>query len=225
MCIIVLLRHGENEWVKKHRLAGWLPNVHLNEKGHQQAEAAAQRLSVLPVKGLYSSPVTRCLETAEYVAQTLDLEIKQLEGLGEVRYGSWEGKKIKKLARKPAWHAVQYYPSRMRFPGGGEALREVQFRMVQTLEQLAVEHQDETIVAVSHADAIKLVLAYYLGVHLDLFQRIAVAPASASVLYLAENGGVRVLRLNDDGPLRPFKPAVKEDKNNEEKKGAHGSAD
>lgn len=217
MAIIVLLRHGENEWVKKHRLAGWIPGVHLNEKGKQQAAAAAKRLRGLPVQALYSSPVIRCVETAEYVAQALDLEIKQLDDLGEVRYGSWEGKKIQNLAQKPLWHAVQYYPSRMRFPGGGEALREVQHRMVQTLEQLAHLHQDETIVVVSHADAIKLVLAYYLGVHMDLFQRIAVSPASVSILYLAENGAVRILRMNDDGPIRPFERPAKAKK--KDKKG------
>jgi probable phosphoglycerate mutase len=217
MAIIVLLRHGENEWVKKHRLAGWIPDVHLNEKGRRQAAEAAQRLRVLSVKAVYSSPVIRCVETAEYVAQLFDLPIRNLDEVGEVRYGSWEGKKIKKLARKPLWHAVQYYPSRLRFPGGGEALREVQFRMVQALEQLAGQHQDETIVVVSHADAIKLVLAHYLGVHMDLFQRIAVSPASVSILYLAENGGMRVLRLNDDGPLRPFEKPAKAKK--KDKKG------
>ncbi len=212
MAIIVLLRHGENEWVKKHRLAGWIPDVHLNEKGRRQAAEAAQRLRSLPVKALYSSPVTRCVETAEYVAQALDLPILNLDDIGEVRYGSWEGKKIKKLARKPLWHAVQYYPSRMRFPGGGEALREVQFRMVQALEKLVIQHQNETIVVVSHADAIKLVLAYYLGVHMDLFQRIAVSPASVSILYLAQNGAMRVLRMNDDGPLRPIEKPAKDKK-------------
>lgn len=208
MTIIVLLRHGENEWVKTHRLAGWIPGVHLNKNGKRQAQEAAQRLRALPIKALYSSPVVRCVETAEYVAQALNLEIKQLEELGEVRYGSWEGKKIKRLAKKPQWQAVQHYPSRMRFPGGGEALREVQYRMVQTLEQLAHLHGDETIVVVSHADAIKLALAHYLGVHMDLFQRISVSPASVSVVYLAQNGAMRVLRMNDDGPLRaPERPA------------------
>ena len=211
MTIIVLLRHGENDWVKKQRLAGWLPGVHLNEKGHQQAQDAAQRLRRLPVKALYSSPVTRCLETAEYVARTFDLEINQLEELGEVRYGAWEGKKIKNLAQKPLWNSVQFFPSRMRFPEG-EALREVQFRMIQVLEQLSLQHPEETIVAVSHADAIKLVLAHYLGVHIDLFQRISVSPASVSVLFLAQSGMMRVLRVNDDGPLRPFAPAKKTQK-------------
>jgi probable phosphoglycerate mutase len=208
MTIIVLLRHGENDWVKKQRLAGWLPGVHLNENGHQQAQAAAKRLKALPVKALYSSPVTRCLETAGYVAQTFGLEINQLEEIGEVRYGAWEGKKIKNLAQKPLWKIVQFFPSRMRFPEG-EALREVQFRMVQAIEQLSEQHREETIVAVSHADAIKLVLAHYLGVHIDLFQRISVSPASVSILYLAESGVMRVLRVNDDGPLRPLAPAKK----------------
>jgi len=208
MTIIVLLRHGENDWVKKQRLAGWLPGVHLNENGHQQAQAAAKRLKALPVKALYSSPVTRCLETAGYVAQTFGLEINQLEEIGEVRYGAWEGKKIKNLAQKPLWKIVQYFPSRMRFPEG-EALREVQFRVVQAIERLSEQHREETIVAVSHADAIKLVLAHYLGVHIDLFQRISVSPASVSILYLAESGVMRVLRVNDDGPLRPLAPAKK----------------
>jgi probable phosphoglycerate mutase len=212
MTIIVLLRHGENEWVKKHRLAGWIPGVHLNKKGKKQARDAAQRLSVLPVKAVYSSPVLRCMETAAFVGEALDLEIIPLDGLGEVRYGSWEGKKIKKLARKPEWHVVQHFPSRMRFPGGGEALHEVQFRMVKTLEQLAAQHPNEVIVAVSHADAIKLVLAHYLGVHTDLFQRIAVSPASVSILALSGNGSVRILRLNDDGPLRPFEIPAKDEK-------------
>ncbi len=211
MTIIVLLRHGENDWVKKQRLAGWLPGVHLNENGHQQAQAAAKRLEALPVKALYSSPVTRCLETAGYVAQTFGLEINQLEEIGEVRYGAWEGKKIKNLTQKPLWKIVQFFPSRMRFPEG-EALREVQFRMVQAIERLSEQHREETIVAVSHADAIKLVLAHYLGVHIDLFQRISVSPASVSILYLAESGMMRVLRVNDDGPLRPLAPAKKKQK-------------
>jgi probable phosphoglycerate mutase len=203
MTIFLLVRHGENDWVKKHRLAGWLPGVHLNETGKQQAQEAGNRLASLPVQAVYSSPVTRCVETAEYIAPHFDLPIILSEEFGETRYGKWEGKKIKKLARKPSWQIVQFYPSRMRFPKG-EALREVQFRAVQALEKLAAKHESETVVVVSHADVIKLVIAHYIGVHIDLFQRIAVSPASVSVLHLSDKGFVRVLRINDDGPIQPF---------------------
>jgi probable phosphoglycerate mutase len=200
MTMILLVRHGENDWVKKNRLAGWIPGVHLNEKGHQQAQAAAERLAHLPIKAVYSSPLTRCLETAEYLARPHQLEIVPLEDVGEVRYGQWEGKKIKKLAKNPLWRTVQFFPSRLRFPDG-EALREVQFRGIQALEKLCGQHEKDVIVVTSHADLIKLVLAHYLGVHLDLFQRIAVAPASVSILNLPANGLAQVLRLNDSGPI------------------------
>ncbi len=213
MTIIVLLRHGENDWVKKHRLAGWIPDVHLNKKGRKQAKDAAKRLGPLKIDALYSSPVTRCLETAEFVAKEKGLDIVLLDDMGEVRYGDWEGKKIAKLAKKPEWGTVQFFPSRMRFPEG-EALREVQFRAVQALERISIEQEDKTVVVVSHADVIKLTLAHFLGVHIDLFQRISVSPASVSVLLLTKEGMVRVLRLNDDGPLQSFSsPGSKNKKN------------
>lgn len=211
MATIILVRHGENDWVKKHRLAGWIEGVHLNDNGRDQAKNAALRLANLPIKAIYSSPVTRCMETAVFIADSQKLEIIQLEEVGEVRYGDWEGKKIKKLAKDKRWFVVQFFPSRMRFPNG-EALREVQFRATQALENLAEQYEDDDmIVVVSHADLIKLVLAHYLGTHIDLFQRIMIAPASISVVTLAKNGMVRVGRINDNGPLRP-PPKPKEQK-------------
>ncbi|MCA9873817.1 MAG: MSMEG_4193 family putative phosphomutase [Anaerolineales bacterium] len=202
MATIILVRHGENDWVKKKRLAGWIPGIHLNENGRLQAQDAAQRLANLPIQAIYSSPVTRCVETAVFIAQPHNLNITELPEIGEVRYGKWEGAKIKKLAKKPEWNAVQHFPSRFQFPQG-EALREVQYRAVHALEALSVRHEKETILAVSHADVIKLVLAHYLGVHIDLFQRIVISPASVSILALMGNGMVRILRLNDTGPLQP----------------------
>ena len=203
MTMILLVRHGQNEWVKKKRLAGWIPNVHLNDEGKKQARQVAERLSHLPIAALYSSPVTRCMETAAYIGRQLDLEISELAGIGEVRYGEWEGEEIEKLSKEKAWYAVQHFPSRFRFPEG-EALREVQARAVDTLEALSARHDKrDIIVVVSHADLIKLTLAYYLGVHIDLFQRIVISPASVSVLALTDKGMIRVIRINDDGPVQP----------------------
>lgn len=211
MALILLVRHGQNDWVKKNRLAGWTPGVHLNEDGQKQVKSLADRLSEWPIKAIYSSPLERCMETAAALAQSHNLEINQLETVGEVRYGKWEGKKIKKLAKKKAWHVVQHYPSRFRFPDG-ESFLEVQKRAVEAIESLNEKHQKEIVVVVSHADVIKLVLAHYMGTHIDLFQRIGLSPASVSVLALGENGGVRVLRVNDSGPLKPPPPEDKKKK-------------
>ncbi len=226
MGTIILVRHGENEWSKENKLAGRIPGVHLNETGHNQAHALAQRLAALPIKAVYSSPITRCVETATYIADTHRLSVQHVDEVGEVEYGEWEGKKIKKLAKKPLWRTVQFFPSRARFPKG-EALREVQFRAVQAIEEIAAHHEKEVVVVVSHADAIRLVLAHYLGVHIDLFQRLVISPASASVLALSPEGMVRVLRINDDGPLRfatPDNLKSKEDKKKGDKKQADDAA-
>ena len=224
MTTIILVRHGENDWVKKHRLAGWIEGIHLNENGRQQAAAAAERLAPLPIKAVYSSPVLRCRETADFIAKSHNLPVNLLDTIGEVRYGQWEGKKIKKLAKKKEWFTVQFFPSRMQFPGG-DSLRSVQARGVDAIEALAKAHDDkEMIVVVSHADLIKLVLAYYLGVHTDLFQRIIVSPASASVLHLSGNGMVRVGRINDDGPLKP-PPKPKKKKEKKAKKSTNADDD
>lgn len=207
MGTIILVRHGENEWARKNKLAGRIPGIHLNETGHRQANAVAQRLAALPVKAVYSSPITRCVETAAYVADTHRLSVQFIDEISEVEYGEWEGKKIKKLSKEPLWRAVQFFPSRARFPRG-EALRESQFRAVQAIEELAARHDKDMIVVVSHADVIRLLLAHYLGIHIDLFQRLVISPASASLLALGAEGGVRVLRINDDGPLNvPAAPA------------------
>ena len=201
MGTVILVRHGENDWSSKNKLAGRTPGVHLNEAGHRQAEAVAKRLAALPVKAVYSSPITRCVETAAYIADTHQLAISHVDELGEIDYGKWEGRRIKALARNALWRAVQFFPSRARFPQG-EALREVQFRAVQALEELAAKHRKELIVIVSHADIIRLLLAHYLGVHIDLFQRIVISPGSASIISLSQEGMVHVVRMNDDGPMQ-----------------------
>ena len=211
MVTILLVRHGQNDWVRQKRLAGWIAGVHLDETGQKQAETAAARLAHLPIDAIYSSPVTRCLETAAPIAAALQLPVETIDALGEVRYGEWEGAEIETLTKEKSWYAVQHFPSRFRFPGG-EALRNVQARAVDAHEELAQRHdQRDLIVVVSHADLIKLVLAHYLGMHIDLFQRIVISPASVSALTLLENGMVHVGRLNDDGPLEAPPPEEKKE--------------
>jgi probable phosphomutase (TIGR03848 family) len=210
MTTIILVRHGENEWVKEHKLAGWIAGVHLNEKGHEQAKNTAVRLSHLPIHAIYTSPVTRCVETANYIAQSHNLPLQELPEVGEVRYGDWEGQAIADLRRDPLWQVVQHTPSRMTFPNG-ESMRGVQSRGVNAIEALAAQYPTQIIVVCSHADVIKMVLAHYLGTHLDLFQRIQIAPGSISAIHLGENGSIQVSCVNDVGPLEPPQPPQPKD--------------
>jgi probable phosphoglycerate mutase len=213
---LLLIRHGMNDWVSG-RLAGWTPNVHLNDKGQAQVQALGERLRDLPLAAVYSSPLERAVETAEAVAAPHGLSVELVEGVGEVRYGDWEGGDLKELSKHELWPGVQFYPSGTRFPGGGETLGEVQARAVATLDGLRAQHPDAIIAVVSHADLIRLVTAYYIGIHIDLFQRLVIGTASVTALAF-QPMGPRLLAFNDTGSLehlRP-KPAETEDQKTDE---------
>lgn len=205
MVEILLVRHAENEWVRTGRLAGWTPGVHLNAYGRLQAAALADRLAGMRVTAIYASPLERTMETAEAIAaRYAGMVVQPLEALGEVRFGAWQGQVLRKLRGQRLWSVVQVYPSRATFPGG-ESFRQAQMRAVDALEMLAGRHRGQRVVAVSHSDIIKLVLAHFLGMHLDLFQRIEISPASLSVLYLgADRPMVRC--INDTSHLPPPSP-------------------
>ncbi len=199
MTTLILIRHGQTDSADK-KLTGWLPDVHLNETGHKQAEELPQRLAALNIAAIYSSPLERAIETAQPLARARGLRIHRVADLGEVKFGEWQGQTLKVLSHKKEWKIVQAAPSAFQFPDG-ESFRETQSRAVSAIEKIVADHARETVVAFSHGDVIKLIVAYYSGIALDNFQRIAISPASISVIELGPFGA-RLGRLNDTGPLQ-----------------------
>lgn len=197
MPVILLIRHGENDYVKKARMAGRLPGVHLNETGKSQAQALADKLADVPIKAIYSSPLERALETAEPIANSLKQDIIISQFLTETDIGEWAGKTLKSIRRLKVWRTVQSAPSLFRFPGG-ESFAETQYRMCQEIETICSNHEAKDIIAcVSHADPIKLATAYFIGLPLDNFQRLMVSPASITALHIGEASS-HLINLNFD---------------------------
>jgi probable phosphomutase (TIGR03848 family) len=195
MPIFLLIRHGETDYNKKMHLPGRLPNVHLNERGHQQARLLADKLAKAPIKAIYSSPLERTMETAQPLAASLNLTVISTPSLLETDCGEWQGQSVKKLRHQKVWKEVQQHPSLFHFPGG-EAVIECQHRMVQVFESLRREFSDHDLVACfSHADPLKQVVAFYLGLPLDNFQRLSLDPASITALLVTKSGS-RLLMLN-----------------------------
>jgi probable phosphoglycerate mutase len=204
MPLFLLIRHGENDYVKKGRLAGRIPGVHLNEKGQTQARALAEplakRLAETPIKVIYSSPLDRAIETAAPIAEALCAEIAIRPGLTETECGEWTGRTLKSLRRLKEWRKVQKAPALFRFPQG-ESMAEAQFRICQELKELALGHEDkDVLICVSHSDPIKLAIAYFIGLPLDQFQRLSVNTASINALFIGDTDS-QLLSLNYDPAL------------------------
>ncbi|MFN3002359.1 histidine phosphatase family protein [Mycolicibacterium wolinskyi] len=183
---LILLRHGRSTSNTAHTLAGRSEGVDLDDRGVEQAAGVVARIGDLPVRAIVRSPLLRCRRTVEPLAAALGLEPIVDEGLTEVDYGGWTGRKIADLVKEPLWSVVQAQPSAAVFPDG-EGLAQVQARAVAAVRrrdrELAEEHGADVLwVACTHGDVIKAVLADALGVHLDGFQRITADPASMSVI-------------------------------------------
>jgi probable phosphoglycerate mutase len=201
--LVLLVRHGVTSTTGR-LLPGRRRGLHLSDEGRRQAEALAARLAAVPkIAAIYSSPLERARETVAPLAKARGLTVRVERGLFEVDVGAWTGLSLKRAARRPEWAIVQRHASGFRFPGG-ESFVEMQARMASTLGRLVERHRGQTIVVASHADPLKTLVAHALGMPLDLFQRIVIAPASiTAIAYRAE--GLSVLTLNAmDGDLAPL---------------------
>ncbi|MBA2699620.1 MAG: MSMEG_4193 family putative phosphomutase [Nocardioidaceae bacterium] len=211
MATVVLVRHGRTHANSGGILAGRAPGVLLDEVGQAQATDAGQRLAVLPLAAVVSSPLERCRQTAEAVAaaQNGPSQVVDEVRLTECGYGDWTGRELKHLAKEPLWKVVQGHPSAAAFPGG-ESLRQMQARALDAVRdwdhRITDEHGDGAVwLAVSHGDVIKSILADALGTHLDNFQRIVVDPASISAItYTALRPFV--VRYNEHGDVGGLVP-------------------
>ncbi len=201
MPLLLLIRHGENDYVKTGKLPGQVPGIHLDERGQKQAAALGEALKDVPITAIYSSPLERALETAAPIANARKLQIVTEPELKDTDVGSWQGKSLKVLRHTKVWSLVQSAPSRFRFPDG-ESFVESQARFVRVIERMIRAHNKpgDIIVVVFHADPIKLVVSHFLGLPLDHFQRLSCDTGSLTALYVSESGA-NLIKLNQRPPF------------------------
>lgn len=202
---LVLVRHGRSTSNVAGTLAGQTPGVRLDDHGLEQAAGIAQRLAGTRFDRLITSPLERCRQTVAPFAQASGLPVEIDEHFVEVDYGQWSGLALKDLSQEPLWRTVQQHPSAAVFPGG-EGLADVSARAAAGIRALrSAAESDQTVLVCSHGDVIKAILADALGMHLDAFQRIVVAPASISVIRYTPLRPF-VERINDTGDLGFISP-------------------
>ncbi|MEC4016706.1 histidine phosphatase family protein [Streptomyces sp. H27-D2] len=210
MPTLILVRHGRSTANTEGLLAGWTPGVALDERGAAQAAGLPGRLAGLPLAAAVASPLQRCQETlAPLLAARPELPFHSDERIGECDYGDWSNRKLAELSDEPLMTVVQQHASAAAFPGG-ESLRAMQARAVEAVrgwnERIEAEHgADAVYLMCSHGDIIKAIVADALGMHLDLFQRIAVEPCSVTAIRYTPLRPY-LIRLGDTGELGGLAP-------------------
>jgi probable phosphoglycerate mutase len=191
---VFLVRHGSHDRLGK-VLCGRMDGVTLSDKGRQESERLAARLRGESLAALYTSPLSRTRETAAPIATACGLDPVEDEDLLEIDFGDWTGKPFEALHGDPAW--TRWNEARaMARPPGGESMVEVQARLRRWLDRVRAAHPEQRIAAVSHADAIKSLIAHVMGFSLDQHDRVEVSPGSISVI-VAGDWGAKVMSLNE----------------------------
>jgi broad specificity phosphatase PhoE len=185
MTTVLLIRHGMTDAVGR-RIVGWLPGVGLNGEGLAQVERLARELSPVALDAIYSSPLERAARTAQAIAdQQRHAAVIERPGLGEVRFGDWTGKTLDELDGDERWRRWSALRSCTRAPNG-ESMLETQSRMFDEMMHARERHPDAIVALVSHADAIRSLLVYLLGMSMDLFLRLRIDPASVSIVRVSD---------------------------------------
>jgi probable phosphomutase (TIGR03848 family) len=207
---LFLIRHGLTAVTGK-TLYGRTPGVPLDDRGHAQAVALAERFVPVRLTAVYSSPLDRCVETVAPLAARQRLDVVPRDGLIEMDVGAWTGRPLAQVRRTRLWKELIHRPSQFRFPDG-ESFADAQTRALAEIHAIAKRHPRGRVAVGSHGDIIRMVVAHLSGAHLDLFQRTIADPASVSAISLGD-AGPHVLLVNDTGSLQRFAPPPRGERN------------
>ena len=172
MVRVMLVRHGETDWNREEIFRGRI-DVELNDNGREQAEALAEATRIFHIDAIYSSPLSRSLETAKSIAQVHDLDVKIADGFTDLLYGEWQGLRHQEVKEEfpelyLIWHES---PHLIHFPGG-ESLDDVWQRSFQNLKEIAATHERQTVLIASHRVVNKVLLCGVMGLDNLHFWRI-----------------------------------------------------
>jgi broad specificity phosphatase PhoE len=191
---ILLVRHAQHVEFGE-VLSGRRRDVALSPEGLEQAAIVSDLLGTLPLAAVYSSPRERAWYTAREIAEPHDLKVTADDRLDEIDFGEWTGASFAQLEGDAAWSAWNEERGSAR-PPGGESMTEATARAFAFLSEAAAEHAGATILAVSHCDIVRGVIAHCLGLGLDNLLRFDIDPASVSRLAIG-NWGTRVMSVNE----------------------------
>lgn len=199
MITIYLVRHGQTAWNKEEVFRG-RADIQLNEVGRKEALLTGQCLEKIKVDLIYTSPLSRAVETAEAIARPHGKEAVVLQGLIDIDFGQWQGLSHETVRERYAelYQRWKDNPHLVRFPEG-ESLKEVRRRTLRAIDEILQAHVDETLVMVSHRVVNKTVLCGLLGLDDSHFWKIGQDTACINVLEFGK--GFVLRRLNDTSHL------------------------
>ena len=204
MTSIYLVRHGQTAWNREEIFRG-RTDVPLDETGLKQAELAGEYLKEVKIDAIYSSPLSRALETAEKIARFHNLKVQPLEGIIDMSFGNWEGHAHQEIKKNDSetYRRWREEPHLVRLLGG-ESLDDVRVRSMAALEEVIRKHPGKALIIVSHRVVNKVLLCGILGLDNSHFWQISQDPTAINLIQY-RNGKYILSLMNETCHLKPLK--------------------
>ncbi len=201
MTTVLFIRHGQSECNLERRFAGQI-DAKLTDLGYRQAQSTAKALAAFPITKIYSSPLSRAVNTAKPTAELLGLEIIPEPGLCEVAAGEWEGLLFDEIKERYPEEYAHFRGDRslLQLPGG-ESMRNVYDRVTACVERLVKENQGGCIALFSHAMPLRSMLCYWQNEPFAEIGKDPSGPNASITVVCYENGMPRIIKKADTAHL------------------------
>lgn len=202
MTRIIFVRHGQTEWNVLGKFQGQT-DVKLTPLGLKQAQKAAAWLADEKIAAVYASDLERSMHTAACIAALHNLKVQPLKQVREIFFGDWEGMRYDEIEKRWPKEIKQLFheAGKLRIPHG-ETFQAVIDRAIPAIDTLAKQHQNKTIVLVSHGAALRSILGYYMHIPLDYIWSIRQDNTAINRLFFGDDGRVIVELLNSTVHLK-----------------------
>ncbi|HYC58623.1 MAG TPA: histidine phosphatase family protein [Thermoanaerobaculia bacterium] len=195
---LYLVRHGATQLTAEDRFSG-SAGVELSDEGRWQAERLGERLTRERVKAIYSSPLSRTMNTARIIGSECNLEPAPMDGLREISHGRWEGLTRREVEERFGGEYAAWAEDPFTFaPEGGETGVAVLARALPVIRTIVTRHQGERVLVVSHKATIRILISSLLGFDARGYRdRLDQAPACLNVLDFRDAVHARLMLFND----------------------------
>ena len=206
---VILVRHGQTDWNQEGIFRGRI-DVELNAEGIQQARTIGEKLSKIAVDGIYSSPLSRAMETSEIIASFRNRAVQVLDELTDIDFGKWQGlSQPEAKERYPQIYTTwERRPEKVKIPDA-ETLDDVRIRVINGLNSILSDQPDGTVIVISHGLVNKVLLCAVLGLANSHFWKIKQDNGAVNVFKYTEHGS-KVFLMNDTSHIRTMNEIIEE---------------
>lgn len=196
-----IVRHGQTNWNILGRTQGH-GNSDLTKKGLEQAKELADAIVDYPIDYIYSSDLGRAVQTAQIIANKLNLDVKKTSALREMGFGIWEGLLIEEIKRDhlDTYNIWRNEPHLVNIEGG-ENLHIIKERTDKFIEELNKKYDNKHILLVSHSVTVRAMLLSFLGSSMQNIYRIKQDNTALNIVECRDYGPV-VIKMNDTSHIK-----------------------